>query len=219
VQHHSRGSDPWDGGSRRTDARAADQAPASVRIGQITRLLHACADGDDQAFQQLIPLVYGELRRIARRQLRRDRQSWTLNTTGLVHEAYLKLVDHTQLEWRNRSHFYAVAARAMRQVVVDSARKRCTRRRGWNTLHLALDQADPAVASQAEVFVALDQALENLAVIDERLVRVVECRFFAGYSESETAEALATSLRTVQRDWKRARAWLREEVVSIPAEA
>jgi len=219
VQHHSRGTDPWYGGSRRTDARQADLPAGSVRTGQITRLLHACGDGDDQAFQQLIPIVYGELRRIARRQLRRDRQCRTLNTTGLVHEAYLKLVDHAQLEWRNRFHFYAVAARAMRQIVVDYARKRCTKKRGWSTLHITLDHVDPAVANQAEVFVALDQALENLAVIDERLVRVVECRFFAGYSESETAEALATSLRTVQRDWKRARAWLREEVVSIPAEA
>jgi RNA polymerase sigma factor (TIGR02999 family) len=179
------------------DDRPAALAPEPDRHERITELLHACRDGDDQAFQQLIPLVYGELRRIAHRQLARERPPLTLNTTGLVHEAYLKLADHSQLDWQGRSHFFAVSARAMRQIIVDYAKKRCSKKRGGTAVRVALGQAELAVERHAELFVALDQALEHLAALDERLVRVVECRFFAGYSESETAEALEVSLRTV----------------------
>jgi len=179
---------------------------------QITQTLLACRLGDDDAFRQLMTLTYRDLRRIAHRQLQRGRPGLTLNTTGLIHEAYLKLVNHAQMDWRDRSHFFAVSARAMRQIIVDYAKSRSTHKRGGNAPHVDLDEVQIAASGEAEMLVALDEALQRLASLDERMIRVVECRFFAGFSEQETAEALAVSLRTVQRDWMRARAWLREEM-------
>ena len=124
----------------------------------------------------------------------------------------MKLAEHSNVRWRDRGHFFAVAARAMRQVIVDYARQRKALKRGGGVPHVAVTEADLAVEMQAETLIALDRALTNLAAMDPRLIRIVECRFFAGYSERETADALSISLRTVQRDWKRARAWLKVEM-------
>jgi RNA polymerase sigma factor (TIGR02999 family) len=177
----------------------------------VTQLLVAYGQGDRQAFDQLLPMVYDDLRRIARRQLR-SQPGQTLDTTSLVHESYLKMVDQRKADWQSRIHFLAVAARAMRQVIISYARRRGAAKRGAGSIRETLDEGRIAVADQAEQLLALDQALNRLAERDERLVRVVECRFFAGLKEEETAEALGVSLRTVQRDWMRARAWLREEL-------
>jgi RNA polymerase sigma factor (TIGR02999 family) len=178
----------------------------------VTELLLAYRDGDRQAFDQLLPLVYDDLRRIARRHLRRSRPGHTLDTTGLVHESYLKMVDQARVDWQDRAHFLAVSARAMRQVLIDYARRRSAAKRGGGVRPATLDEGRVAVEEQAEWLLALDQALARLGERNERLARVVECRFFAGLSEEETAAALGVSLRTVQRDWMRARAWLQEEL-------
>lgn len=179
----------------------------------VTQLLIAYRDGDREAFDRLVPMVYDDLRRIARRQLRRGgRPGHTLDTTGLVHEAYLKLVDPAKVDWQDRGHFLAVSARAMRQVIIGYARKRSAEKRGGGERPVTLDEAQIAIDDQAERLLALDRALERLGERDERLARVVECRFFAGLSEEETAQALGVSLRTAQRDWMRARAWLKEEL-------
>lgn len=177
----------------------------------VTQLLIAYRDGDRDAFDRLMPIIYDDLRRIARRQLRRGAPQ-TLNTTGLVHEAYLKLVDPSRVDWQDRGHFLAVSARAMRQVIIGYARKRSAVKRGGGERPVTLDEAQIAVDEQADRLLALDRALERLGGKDPRLARVVECRFFAGLSEEETAQALGVSLRTAQRDWMRARAWLKEEL-------
>lgn len=179
---------------------------------QITQLLIAHGEGQPGAFDELMPMVYEDLRRIARRQLRRNQPSHTLDTTGLVHEAYLKLVDQNKAGWRDRGHFFAISSRAMRQILVDFARRRLAAKRGGGQRPASLDENQIAIVEQADWLVALDDALARLAEIDERLPRIVECRFFAGLTEQETAQALDVSLRTVQRDWMRARAWLRTEM-------
>lgn len=176
----------------------------------ITALLAAHGDGQADALDRLVPLVYQDLRRMARGHLRRRRPDDTLNTTGLVHEVYLRLVDQSRASWRDRGHFFAVSAIAMRQIVVDHARRRTRLKRGGDQVMVPLeDAADPA-QREAEDVIAIDQALGRLAAIDPRLARVVECRYFAGLSEEETAAALQVSVRTAQREWFKARAWLRE---------
>lgn len=189
-----------------------EQNPPGPQRGDVTDLLLAYGQGDRQAFDRLVPLIYDDLHRIARRHLRRGRPGQTLNTTGLVHEVYLKMIDPSRIDWQNRAHFLAVSARAMRQVIVSHARRRSADKRGGGALAVTLDEGQIAIDEQAEGLLALDQALSRLAQRNERLARVVECRFFAGLSEEETAEALSVSLRTAQRDWLRARAWLREEL-------
>lgn len=184
----------------------------STDAGQLTQLLVEYRNGDRGAFDRLVPLVYPDLRRIARAHLRRLPSGQTLETDGLVHEAWMKLVDHTRADWQDRVHFLAVASRAMRQVVVDYARRRRAGKRGGGAREIDLDEASLAVEAQAEWLLTLDRALERLGEHNPRLVRVVECRYFAGLGEDETAEALGVSLRTAQRDWLRARAWLREEL-------
>ena len=179
----------------------------------ITQLLHAHEQGKAGAFDQLMGLVYEDLRRIARRQLRR-RPGNTLNTTGLVHEAYMKMVDQTRASFQDRSHFFAISAHAMRQILVDHARQRLAAKRGGGQPHTEIKDHQAAIDDQADRVLAVDEALGRLGELDERLVQLVECRFFAGYTEEETAEALNVSLRTVQRDWKRARAWLKQEMGS-----
>lgn len=180
----------------------------------ITELLLAHGGGQSEALEQLVPLVYDDLRRVARGQLRRLRLGDTLNTTGLVHEAYVRLIDQSRASYRDRAHFYAVCALAMRQIIVDYARRRRRRKRGGDQVVVALDDAiDPAVR-EADRLIEIDTALQKLAQHDPRLARVVECRFFAGLSEEETAEALGVSLRTAQREWFKARAWLRAELGS-----
>jgi len=176
----------------------------------VTELLIAHRRGDDGAFDQLVGLVYEDLRRLARAQLRRIRPGDTLDTTALVHEAYLKLVDHTRADWRDRGHFMAVTATAMRQILIDYARGRARAKRGGGAAAAPLDDAHAAVVSEAERLLDIDRALQQLAAFDARLVQVVECRYFAGYTDQETADALGLSLRTAQREWLRARAWLRQ---------
>jgi RNA polymerase sigma factor (TIGR02999 family) len=182
--------------------------------GEITNLLVAHRDGDREAFEQLVPLVYEDLRRIARRQLARHRVRGTLSTTALVHEAYLKMVDQTRVEVNDRNHFFAIAARAMRQIIIDYARKRTAQKRGGGLTPISLDKVQVAVADQAEMLLAIDTALQKLNSLNERLTRVFECRYFGGLSEQETADALSMSLRTVQRDWMKGKAWLRRELVA-----
>jgi RNA polymerase sigma factor (TIGR02999 family) len=183
-----------------------------IPADEITRLLEAYESGDADALRRLVPLVYPDLRRLAHRQLGHGRGGQTLDTTGLVHEAYVKLADRTRACWRDRGHFFAVAALAMRQVVIDYARRCRAEKRGGGQPIDRLDATQIPVREQAETLLQLDEALERLRDLDERLIRVVECRFFAGLSEQETAEALGVSTRTVERDWKRARAWLRRDL-------
>jgi RNA polymerase sigma factor (TIGR02999 family) len=179
----------------------------------VTELLQAHRDGVAGAFDRLVEIVYPELREVARRQLRRGRRDGPLlDTTGLVHEAYLKLVDQARIGAQDRHHFLAVAARAMRQVIVDHARVRHAAKRGAGAEHIPLDDRDLAVQHHAEHLLAINDALGRLAEENPRLLQVVECRFFAGFSEVETATALAVSARTVERDWVRAKAWLREAI-------
>lgn len=177
----------------------------------VTELLAAHRAGDENALDQAFAFVYDDLRRAARAQLRKG-ASPTLNTTGLVNEAYLRLVDQSEAAPTDRAHFLAVASRAMRFIIIDYARRRTAAKRGGGARHLPLEDVDIAVESQAQQLVILDEAIESLAELDERLVRIVECRYFTGMTESETAEALEVSLSTVQRDWKRAKAWLAEEM-------
>ena len=180
----------------------------------ITELLLAHGGGDAAALDRLVPLVYDDLRRIARGQLRRRRPGDTLNTTGLVHEAYVRLVDQTRASWRDRGHFFAVSAIAMRQIVVDHARRRMRAKRGGDRVTVPLDDVQEPAAREAGRILEIDEALEKLAKVDRRLVQVVECRYFAGLTEEETAAALGVSVRTAQREWFKARAWLRQELGS-----
>ncbi|HSF18582.1 MAG TPA: ECF-type sigma factor [Vicinamibacteria bacterium] len=182
--------------------------------GDITRLLHAYADGDRKAFDELVPMVYHELRRIARSHLRRTNRGATLDTTGLVHEAYLKLAGQKGMRVEDRGHFLAIAARAMRQIIISRARARLAAKRGGGDRPIPLDEQRVASEEQAEYLLDLDRVLDVLRERDENLARTVECRFFAGLSEEETAQALGVSLRTAQRNWMRARAWIRAELSS-----
>jgi len=183
----------------------------------ITEALCAVRNGAPDAMDRLAPLVYEQLKRIARRQLRAEPTGHTLSTTALVHEAYLKLVDQTRAEWQDRGHFYAVASGAMRRILVDYARRyRATRRGGGDdgapVQRVPLDDTEIAVDERADALVALDEALERLGELDERQARVVECRFFGGLTEEETASALGISQRTVAREWVTAKGWLYQEL-------
>ena len=185
----------------------------------ITAALLAYEEGAPGARDDLFELVYPELRLIARRQLRRWRpDGHVLDTSGLVHEAYFKLVDQTQVGWHDRHHFFGVAARAMRQVIVDYARARHRQKRGDGRPDLDLDEHQIGIDTHLEQILALNEVLERLEAVDPRLLQVVECRYFAGYTEEETAEALSVSTRTVERDWLTAKAWLRKAMLgTVPA--
>ena len=176
--------------------------------GEITRLLAELRGGDRSALDRLFPLVYRELHNAAHYQLAHARPGDTLSTTALVHEAYLKLVVTPRPDWADRRHFFAVAARAMRQIIVDYARRVTADKRGGGATILALDPAMLPAAERAAELVALDEALTELGGLSERLARVVELRFFAGLSVDETGAALQLSPRTVKRDWEKARAYL-----------
>jgi RNA polymerase sigma factor (TIGR02999 family) len=178
---------------------------------ETTLLLRAARGGDRGAFDALFERVYGELRRLARH-VRRDRAGETLCTTALVHEAYLKLVPSARLDWQDRAHFLAVAARAMRQVLVNAAEQRLSEKRGGGKWAVTLDDAAEAAPVRAEEVLALSGAIDRLAALDERQARVVEHRFFAGLTTEETAAVLGVSEPTVQRDWRAARAWLAREL-------
>lgn len=182
--------------------------------GDITELLMAHRDGHPGALSNLMPAVYADLRRIARAQLRGQRPGGTLDTGALVHEAYLRLVDQQRAGWNDRRHFFAVAAMAMRQLAVDHARARTRQKRGGGERAVTLTDAADPLGRDIELVLALDAALGRLAATDPRLVQVVECRYFAGLSEQETADALEISVRTVQREWYKARAWLRQHLGS-----
>ena len=186
------------------------QGPAETgqTAHDVTGLLLAWRAGDGTALDRLFPLVYEELRRIAHRQLGRERSGHTLGTTALVHESYLKLVDQTRARWEDRAHFFAIAAGAMRRILVDYARRHRAAKRGGT--RVGLDDATLVADERADTLVALDEALTRLAEVDERLGRVVECRFFGGLSEEETAQALGVTARTVRRDWVKAKAWLHQ---------
>lgn len=187
------------------------ESAASRRDDRVAELLDASSRGNASAFDELIPLVYDDLRGIAHRRLRSERTNHTLDTTALVHEAYLRLVDQREADWRDRAHFFAVAARAIRNVLVDYARRRKALKRGGGDVPPL--QVDTAVGGSSVVdLLALDQALSRLAERDPRLERIVECRFFGGMTMAEAAEALGTSLRTVERDWRRAKAYLYREL-------
>lgn len=163
---------------------------------------------DAGAAESMFPLLYEELRRIAHRQLSVERAGHTLSTTALVHEAYVKLADQTRAQFASRAHFLAVAAQAMRRILVGYARKVRAEKRGGNWRRLDLDQVDIPIEERAEALVGLDGALERLAVLNPRLSQVVECRFFGGMTEDETATALGVTERTVRRDWVKAKGWL-----------
>jgi RNA polymerase sigma factor (TIGR02999 family) len=179
--------------------------------GDLSTLLTASRRGDSAAFSQAFEAAYAELRRLARRQLRRLRPGQTLTTTSLVHEAFVKLVQG-RVETQDRAHFFALAARAMRQILVDYARQRSSLKRGGDRTPVIFDGDAIAVETVAEEMVGIDRALARLEVLDERLARIVEWRFFGGMTEDEVAEALGVTARTVRRDWQKARAFLYREL-------
>ena len=180
---------------------------------QITQLLNQWSNGDAEVLGDLMPLVYVELRRQASRYLRRERSNHTLQPTALINEAYLKLIDQREVKWQNRAHFFAIAAQAMRRILVDYARERKREKRGGAAENLPLDEALTIVSQEKSVdLVALDEALNNLAKFDERQAKVVELRYFSGLSIDETAEVLNVSNVTIRRDWNMAKAWLHQEI-------
>jgi RNA polymerase sigma-70 factor, ECF subfamily len=179
---------------------------------EITELLAAWSGGDQTAFERLVPLVYADLKRMARRHLYRESEGHILQTTALVHEAYMKLVSQKDAKWQNRAHFLAVSSQQMRRILVDAARSRLRQKRGSDAVVVSLDDAPTLSSSRAAEFIALDDALTELAKVDPRRSRVVEMRYFGGMSVEEAAEALNLSPDTVMRDWKAAKAWLYTEL-------
>jgi RNA polymerase sigma factor (TIGR02999 family) len=185
--------------------RDASGAPSA----DVTRLLARWSRGEQEALDELLPLVYGELRRMAGRQLRAERQEHTLTPTALVHEVYLRLVDQRRADWQNRTQFFAIAARLMRRVLVDHARARLAGKRGGSAVFVPLEQAgDPPAASTVADVLAVDESLARLAALDADQARLVELRFFGGLTVEEIAPLLGRSERTVKREWRLARAWL-----------
>ena len=178
----------------------------------VTQLLIHWSNGDAQAVDRLLPLVYGELRRIAARHLRAEREGHTLQPTALVHEAYLRLVDQTRVQWQNRAHFFGVAAQSMRRILVDHARRHAAAKRGNPAQKLSLDEALEVGSEPAPDLLALDEALKELEKIDPQKSRIVELRFFGGLSVEETAEVMGLGTATVVRHWSMAKAWLYGQV-------
>ena len=175
----------------------------------VTQLLVDYQEGEDGAAEQLWAAVYDELRQLARHRMKRERQGHTLGTTALVHECYLKLIDQTQVEWESRLHFYAMASRIMRNILVDYARRRTAQKRGGGAPHVDLEKVQLSDQHEtAHLFIALDEALAQLSAMDERLAKVVEYRFFGGMTEKEIAQLLDLSPRTIRRDWRKAKGWL-----------
>ncbi len=180
---------------------------------EITRMLHEWSDGRREALEDLMPLVYNELRRQASRYLRRKRIGHTLQTTALIHEAYLKLIEQRDVNWQNRAHFFGIAAQAMRRILVDYAKTRHREKRGGAGENLPLDEARFIAFKEKSIdLIALDEALTQLAKFDDQQARVVELRYFSGLSIEETAEVLKISPATVKRDWTIAKAWLKREI-------
>jgi RNA polymerase sigma-70 factor, ECF subfamily len=184
----------------------------SAECSETTQLLRAWAGGDRDALEQLTPRVYDELRRIAAHFMRDERPGRTIQTTALVHEAYLKLIDVTNVDWQHRAHFFAISAQIMRRILLDRARRRVAAKRGGMAARINLDEVPNIGTGRARELVALDDALNALEEVDGRKARVIELRFFAGLSVEETAEVLKLSADTVMRDWRLARAWLLAEL-------
>jgi RNA polymerase sigma-70 factor (ECF subfamily) len=187
----------------------SDPIPRSV-----TELLARARSGDSSAVADVFPLIYDELRRLAQQQLRREPDGHTLSPTALVHEAYMRLLDYTRLEWANRAHFMAVAATAMRRILVDHARGHRSLKRGGGLRPVSIDAVELGTEDRAELLVAVDEALDRLKAVEQRQAQVVECRFFGGMTEEETAEALGIGLRTAKRDWAKAKSWLHREIAA-----
>ena len=185
---------------------------ATAQSGLVTELLIAWKNGDEGALETLTPLVYGELRRIARRSLAAERAGNTLQPTALVHEAFIRLVDIRRVQWQDRAHFFAVSARLMRRILVDSARTRSAQKRGGRARPVPLDEALVVPGQPRGDLIAIDDALEALAKLDARKARVVELRFFGGLSVDESAAVLKVSPDTVMRDWQIAKMWLLREL-------
>ena len=179
---------------------------------EITELLLDWGNGDKAALDRVIPLVYQELRRLAHRQMRRERVGDTLQTTALINEAYLRLVDYQRVQPRDRAHFFAIAAQAMRRILIERARSRRSAKRGSGAQKVALDEAGVLSDERAADLVALDEALTNLAAIDPRKAELVELRYFGGLTIDEAAEVLNVSTATVERDWHTAKIWLHREI-------
>jgi len=184
-----------------------------------TELLRAWSQGDESARERLIPLLYGELYSLARRYMRQERADHTLQATALVNEAYLRLIDVNRVEWRNRTHFLALAAQMMRRILVEFARNRHRQKRGGGAVRVALDDVGELPVPKDRDLVALSEALSGLATFDARMSQVVELRFFGGLSVEETADVLKVSPETVMRDWKTAKAWLLRELRQTPPTA
>jgi RNA polymerase sigma factor (TIGR02999 family) len=184
-----------------------DPVPRSV-----TELLVRARSGDSSALADVFPLIYDELRRLAQQQLRREPDGHTLSPTALVHEAYMRLIDYSRTEWAGRAHFMAVASTAMRRILVDHARGHRSLKRGGGLRPVSLDAVEVGAEDRAEQLISIDEALARLKELEPRQAQVVECRFFGGMTEEETAEALGIGLRTVKRDWARAKRWLHREV-------
>lgn len=178
----------------------------------VTALLSELAKGNQTAAEKLIPLVYDELKRLARAHMRRERPDHTLQTTALVHEAYLKLVRQEEVHWQGRSHFFGIAAQVMRRILIDHARGHLRKKRGGADIVLPLDEVVALSPEHSQELVRLDEALDRLATLDSRQSRIVELRFFGGMSVEETASYLGISAKTVKRDWALAKAWLHAEV-------
>lgn len=178
----------------------------------VTQLLIGWSQGDKEALDKLVPLVYDELRRQAARYLRRERVGHTLQTTALIHEAYVRLVDQKNVHWQNRAHFFGIAAQLMRRILVDHARTKKRAKRGGSDIRVSFSEATLKAKDQDLDIVALDEALERLAKLDEQQSRIVELRFFSGLTVEETAEVLSISTATVKRDWSMAKAWLHREI-------
>jgi len=175
----------------------------------VTRLLVNWSNGDQAALDKLLPLVNDELRRLARRYMRRESPGHTLQTSALVNEAYLRLIDQKHVQWQNRAHFFGIAAQLMRRILIDHARSHHYAKRGGGALKVSLDEAAAVTEARAAELLAVDEALEKLTAMDERKGRIVELRFFGGLTEEETAEVMGVSSPTVQREWRAAKAWLR----------
>jgi RNA polymerase sigma-70 factor, ECF subfamily len=189
-----------------------DEGVSQVSPHDVTRLLQAWCAGDESALEHLMPLVYSELHRLAHRYMSMEQSGQTLQTTALVHEVYLRLIDVKQVNWQDRAHFYAICARLMRRILVDFARSRSYQKRGGGIAHVQLDEAATVSAVIGSELVAVDDALKRLAALDLRKSQVIELRFFGGLSVEETASALKVSPETVLRDWRLARSWLIREL-------
>lgn len=179
---------------------------------EITQILNDWNNGEEDAHERLVPFVYEELKRQARRMMSRERVNHTLQPTALVHEAFLRISEQTGIEWKNRSHFYGIASRLMRQILVDHARLHAAEKRGNNPIHFSIDDVQIPVEERASSILALNEALEKLNEFDERQATIVEMRFFGGMNNAEIAEALEISERTVVREWQAARLWLYREL-------